>query len=305
MDPRLCRIETSSIGDGGAMKSKTILAAVAFLISVGAAHAQSTLTKFYVRFTYDDGTAVSGGLQIFQGVAPNGTNILGMTLDSTGRVQGSLPLDPTQQYYGALTFTDPTGKQTSLSYAELPVCTATCAGPVLAALPNNEVDVTIAKATDMVAGVTLGPIPAPTPASSSAINLPNFKFANCVSTPAYGTAPSPSLYTTYDTGGGKAVGYIISGEKFDCTMTLSAAGTYNLSVRAESPYSGNGVHFEYPAGAKVGTEAIINQTIPSWGVSSENFANFSAGTAVLPAGQVTIRLVVDAPSNSLNLNWLN
>ena len=285
------------------MKSKTILAAIVFLLSIGAAHAQTTQTQFYARFIWDDGTAVAGGLQIFQGVAPNGTNILGMTLDSTGRVQGSVPLDPSLQYYGALTFTDPTGKLTSLSYAELPFCSATCAGPVLAALPNNEVDVTIAKATDMVAGVTLGPVP--TPPSTAPVNLPNIKFSTCVSLPAFGTAPNPSLYTTTDTGGGLAAGYIVPGQAFTCTLTIPSAGTYNLNLRAESPYSGVGVHFEYPAGTKVGTEATVNQTISNWG-ANENFATFSAGTVNLPAGTVTLRIVVDETSKwMLNLNWFN
>ena len=271
------------------MKSKTILAAIVFMLSLGAAHAQTTQTQFYARFVYDDGSAVSGGLQIFQGVAPNGTNILGMTLDSTGRVHGSVPLNPSLQYYGALTFTDPNGKLTSLSYAELPFCTATCAGPVLAALPNNEVDVTIAKATDMVAGVTLGPVPAP----SSSL-LPQIKFANCASVPAARTGG------TSDSGGGLVVGYIVTGQKFSCTVSVPAAGSYTLAVRAASGSGAGTLHFEYPAGTKVGGEISVPFTGSNW----DTYQTFTVATPVtLPAGNITLTTVID--SAGLNLNWFN
>jgi hypothetical protein len=113
------------------------------------------------------------------------------------------------------------------------------------------------------------------------------------------------LYTTADAGGGQAAGYIVSGETFDCTVSVPAAGTYQLNLRAESPNNTVGVHFEYPVGTKVGTEATVNQTIASWG-ANEAFGTFPAGTVALPQGTVKVRVVVDATSKwMLNLNWFN
>ena len=282
------------------MRLKTLLVSVVLLTAGLAGHAQTPLTQFYARFVYDDGTAVAGGLQIFRGVAPNAVNIFGMALDANGRVQGALPLDASQSYYGTLNFTDSGGKQVSLGYNEAPFCMGTCAQPVIAALPLTEVVVTIAKATDTVAGMTLGPVPPP-----PSLTLPQIKFSTCVSTPAYQAPPNPTLYNTTDAGGGQAAGYVVPGETFDCTVSTPAAGTYQLNVRAESPDNSVGIHFEYPLGTKVGAEATVEHTIPYWG-ASEAFGTFPAGTVALPQGTVKIRVVVDATSKwMVNLNWFN
>jgi hypothetical protein len=262
--------------------------------------AQVPLTKFYARFVYDDGTAVVGGLQIFQGVQPNGTNIFGVTLDSTGRTQGALALDPNQLYYGALNFTDPSGKSVSLPYVEVPYCSSACVQPVISAMPNSEITFTIAKSTDAVLSMTLGPVPA-----LPAVLLPQTKFAACVSIPVYGPAPNPALYATTDTGGGLAAGYVVSGETYDCPVNATVAGAYLLNIRAESPNNGIGLHFEYPIGTKIGTAVVVNQTIPNWG-AAEKFATFAGGQATLPAGPIKIRVVVDGTNKwALNLNWIN
>src|SRR5260370_18513432 len=115
--------------------------------------------------------------------------------------------------------------------------------------------------------------------------LPQTNFASCTSTPA-GTPGAPT-----GTGGGLVEGFVVAGQTFDCQVQVPVAGTYPLDVRAMCGASSCGsVHFEYPAGTRVGTVANIPYTGP-W--SADKYATVSAGTVALPQGPLKIPVGLD------------
>lgn len=241
----------------------------------------ASATVVSARFTFDDGSAVTGNLMLYRVATPADTLVGTYALNAQGYVSSDIAVDPTATYHAQLVSANGTLLQ-EVWTTSLP---SAIASAVLQMLPTGEIDVVLAKADGSVKS-----------AQFVQETLPNTKFTSCASNPPAKTGG------TLDTGGGLVVGYILAGQTFDCQVNVPTQGSYPLNVRAESPYNTAKIHFEYPVGTKVGNEVTVTATIPGWS-SGDAYQTFPAGSATLPAGIITIRLVVD--QWGLNLNWFN
>lgn len=257
------------------MKKLLVLLSVALFWLAGSAMG----TQVSMKFTYDDGSAVAGTIVLYQVATPADLQIGTYTLDSSGRVSANVALNPAAAYHAKLVAPNGTAMQEFWTIN----ASSSIVNAALSILPTGEVDVVLLKSNSTVKTVQF-----------VAFALPQIKISSCVSTPAARTGP------TNDTGGGLVVGYIAAGQTFDCQMSVPSAGSYALNLRAASgSSSGGAVHFEYPAGTRVGNEVSVPFTGSNW----DTYQTLSAGTITLPQGTVTVRLVVDTAG--LNLNWFN
>jgi hypothetical protein len=271
-------LKLKKVTEGEGMKKILVLLSVVLLCFVGTAHG----TLVSMKFTFDDGSPVTGNVVLYRVATPADVQIGTYTLDVQGRVSSDIALDPTATYHAKLLAPNGTPLQE--------VWTVNASSAIVTAainvLPTGELDVVLSKANSSVKNVQFVPF---------ALALPQTKFASCTSTPAGTTGP------TTDTGGGLVEGYIVAGQTFDCQVQVPAAGNYPLNVRAMCGGSPCGsVHFEYPAGTRVGTAASIPYSGP-W--SADKYTTVSAGSVTLPQGTVRIRVVVD--SVYLALNWFD
>lgn len=259
---------------------------LALLLSAIPCFAQTQPVTITAKFIYDDGSPVSGAVQLMRTDVTPPVNIFGfVALDSTGFIQANTSLDPTALYAGALQVSNADGTTSNYPAQQLPLgpTVSTVAFPIIS---KTMFTVTITRATGTVASVTPGPLPAPQPFSQ-------IKLAACASTPPATAGP------TGDAGGGLVIGYIQRGQVFDCIIPIASQGTYALNIRAASGSGAGSLHFEYPAGTHVGTEVSVPNTGANW----DTYTTLSAGNLSLPAGSETVRIVID--SAGLNLNWLN
>lgn len=253
-------------------------------------YTRANATIVSARFTFDDGSAVAGNVMLYRVATPADALVGTYALDAQGHVSSDIALDPTATYHAQLV----SASGTLLQQVWTASVSNAIASAALQMLPSGEIDVVLAKADDSVKSVQF-----------VQLALPQTKFASCLSTPAFGSAPNPTTATTTDAGGGLVAAYILPGQTFDCPVNIANPGTYPLNVRAETPFTNVQLHFEYPVGTKIGGEVTLTPTISAWG-QSDTYQTFAAGTAALPAGQISIRLVVDTPSKwALNLNWFN
>jgi hypothetical protein len=243
--------------------------------------ATANATVVSARFIFDDGSAVTGKVMLYRVATPADTLVGTYVLDTRGHVSSDIALDPTATYHAQLVSTNGTVLQQVWTAS----VSSVIASAALQMLPTGEIDVTLAKADSSVKQVQF-----------VQTTLPETKFASCVSNP-----PARTVETT-DTGGGLAVGSILTGQTFSCQVNIPAQGSYPLNVRAESPRNTAKIHFEYPVGTTVGNQVTVTATIPRWG-DPDAYQTFSAGSAALPAGTITLRIVVD--QQGLNLNWFN
>ena len=263
------------------MKKRLLFLVITLLCMVGTARG----TLVTARFTFDDGSPVAGSVILYRVATPTDVQVGTYVLDAQGHVSSDVTLDPTARYHAKLVAPNGTDLQ-DVWTVNAPSALASAA---LTMLPTGEIDVVLAKADSSVKSAQFVPFPV------APVALPQMKFASCTSTPAGTTG------TTTDAGGGLVEGYIVKGQIFDCQVQVATAGTYLLDVRAMCGASPCGsVHFEYPVGTKVGTEAVIPYTGP-W--SADTYATVSAGSVTLPQGTVHIRIVVD--SVYLVLNWFD
>jgi predicted amidohydrolase len=108
------------------------------------------------------------------------------------------------------------------------------------------------------------------------------------------------LEVTGDTGGGYNIGYVRAGEWLNYTVTVAAAGTYNIRVRVAAPAAGGTFHIESNGADRTGPITIPNTG--AW----QAWTTINA-TASLPAGQQVLRIVADTsgPTGVFgNINWL-
>ncbi|MEY9891430.1 hypothetical protein ABIA31_005095 [Catenulispora sp. MAP5-51] len=105
------------------------------------------------------------------------------------------------------------------------------------------------------------------------------------------------LEATTDTGGGYDVGWTATGQWFDYTVNVAAAGTYTVSLRLASP---NGVTDGLHIANSSGTNLSGSVNVPATG-GWQTWATVTT-SVTLPAGQQT--LVVDQDNGGWNLNSL-
>jgi carbohydrate binding protein with CBM6 domain len=254
------------------MKRTFVLLSLAVLCLTVKANA----TVVRARFTFDDGSPVVGKVVLFRVATPADVPMGTYTLDAQGRISSDIALDPSANYRAQLIA--PGGAVLQQVFS-LPMPGAAIAA-VLQTLPSGEIEIVLAKADASVKSAQFVPS-----------TLAQTKFASCASNPPAKTAPTP------DVGGGLFVGWIVTGQELDCQVQVPVAGNHPLSVRVSCGVAFCGtVHFEYPAGTRVGTEVSVPHT-GSW----DTYQTLPAGGVSLPAGTVSIRLVVD--SVHLNLNW--
>lgn len=126
-------------------------------ITVGAVAtppATGALVHITVKALYDDGTPVSGSFAIN---TAGGTNVVNQTLDSTGRFQGNVTLDPTVTYNGAISFTNAAGATTSLGFSE-PNLPPASAAMLFIMLSLDEIDITVSKSAGSFKSFSLSPL---------------------------------------------------------------------------------------------------------------------------------------------------
>jgi len=145
-----------------------------------------------------------------------------------------------------------------------------------------------------IAGASTGtstsdPVPPPptTPPSTNAIKL---------EAEAYTAMSGVQTENTQDVGGGMNVGWQDTGDWMDYAVNLSAAGTYQLSFRVSSYFTGAQFQVRNSSGTTLATV-----TVPNTG----NFQSWTTitTTVTLPAGQQTLRLFTNAANGGWNINW--
>jgi Collagen triple helix repeat (20 copies)/Carbohydrate binding module (family 6) len=101
--------------------------------------------------------------------------------------------------------------------------------------------------------------------------------------------PAPCYPTTTIVGNTKA------GTTADFTLTVPAAGNYTLSACVAAPQSGSTIHFEYPAGTKLGSSITVLPT----GAWTAFQLQAPSAAVTLPAGNVSVRVVCETAGVNL------
>jgi 5-hydroxyisourate hydrolase-like protein (transthyretin family)/predicted esterase len=129
------------------------------------------------------------------------------------------------------------------------------------------------------------PPPPPPPGSATRIEAESF-------TTMYGIQSEP----TSDVGGGLNIGWQDNGDWLNYSVNVSTAGTYTLSFRVASPFTGA----QFQLRKEDGT-ALTTVTVPNTG----GFQNWQTVTALatLPAGQQTLRIITTQANGGWNFNW--
>ena len=169
-------------------------------------YTRANATVVSARFTFDDGSAVTGNVMLYRVATPADTLVGTYALDAQGHVSSDIAVDPTATYHAQLV----SASGTLLQQVWTASVSSAIASAALQMLPTGEIDVVLAKADDSVKSVQF-----------LQRLCPNTKFASCASTPA---ASAHQTDGTLDTGGGLVVGYILAGQTFDCQVNCSRSG---------------------------------------------------------------------------------
>ena len=100
-------------------------------------------------------------------------------------------------------------------------------------------------------------------------------------------ATDVDIETTSDTGGGHNVGWVFAGEWLRYSVTIGAAGVYDIEVRVASPSAGGSFHIEVDGVDRTGALNIPNTG--AW----QSWATIRRTGVSLAAGQQTWRVVMD------------
>ncbi len=103
------------------------------------------------------------------------------------------------------------------------------------------------------------------------------------------------LENTTDVGGGQNVGYCDPGDWLDYTVNVPTAGQYLIEVRVASLYTTGAFSL------KKGTASLASFALTSGSTGWQDWVTLSK-TAVLTAGDQTIRLAITG--KSININWI-
>lgn len=110
----------------------------------------------------------------------------------------------------------------------------------------------------------------------------------------YTTMSGVQNETTADTGGGKNVGFIDSGDWMDYAVSVATAGTFTVNFRVASPYSAQQLIVKNSAGITLATVSI-----PQTG--AYQVWTTATATVTLPAGNQTLRIY--SGNGGWNFNW--
>jgi carbohydrate binding protein with CBM6 domain len=105
------------------------------------------------------------------------------------------------------------------------------------------------------------------------------------------------LQPSSDSGGGFNVGWIAAGEWLEYAIRVGTAGSYDLSARLASPYSGKSFRVLLD-----GADISGSVTVPNTG-AWQKWQTVTTPAIYIPAGDHRIRLV--AVTDGFNLNWLS
>ena len=133
----------------------------------------------------------------------------------------------------------------------------------------------------------LPPPPAPAPAPSGSIRIEAESYSQM-----YGVQSEATL----DAGGGLNIGWQDNNDWMDYSVNMASAGTYSVSFRVASFFSGAQFQLRDLYGAVLATV-----TVPNTG-SFQVWQNVSA-EVYLPAGQQTLRIVTTNANGGWNINW--
>ena len=153
-----------------------------------------------------------------------------------------------------------------------------------------------------------GGTPAPVPGTIQAENFDNGGQGVAYSDTTAGnsgggfrTTEAVDVETTTDTGGGFNLGWMAPGEWLKYTVNVTAAGPYDIELRAAASGSGGTFHIEMN-----GTNVSGPLTVPNTG-GWQSWTTLTSPNVTLSAGQQVLRLVVDSPGPTGvtgNINWI-
>jgi hypothetical protein len=145
-------------------------------------------------------------------------------------------------------------------------------------------------------GTTTTPTPVPTPTTTSPTPTTTTSgSATRIEAENWSNMSGVQTENTSDAGGGKDVGWIDNGDWMDYNVSVSTAGTYPVSFRVSSIYSGSQFQVKNSSGTVLAT---VN--VPLTG-GYQTFQTVSANIN-LSAGSQTIRIQSSA-SLGFNFNW--
>ena len=107
------------------------------------------------------------------------------------------------------------------------------------------------------------------------------------------------LENTFDTGGGKNVGFLDSGDYMDYYADIAQEGLYRVEYRTAAPSETGGIQLQL-VNSEENTYILQSVTFPPTGDWQE--WETTESMAYLPAGQQHIRVYITQPQ--FNLNWL-
>jgi O-glycosyl hydrolase len=116
----------------------------------------------------------------------------------------------------------------------------------------------------------------------------------------YRPSEGVDIENTGDTGGGYDVGWVHAGEWLNYTISVTAAGNYNLDARVAAGGGGGTFHVEFAGVNKTGT-----MTIPNTG-AWQTYTTITKAGISLAAGTYVMKVVVDTDGPfgfAGNFNW--
>lgn len=131
-----------------------------FALLLAATSARAQTTHVTAKFSYDDGTAVTGSVSLFR-VGPPDVLMGNYRFDAQGRLSSAIPLDPAARYRARLLGAD--GASVILESLSIPLPAAVNAD-VIAVLATGEIDFIISKSNPSVASTQVKFVPFAAPA---------------------------------------------------------------------------------------------------------------------------------------------
>jgi len=252
-----------------------VLFAVLFAGSALVLLAQTT-TLVTAKFSYNDGTAVTGSVQLFRVASPE-ISLGKFQLDTQGRLSTSIALDSTAQYHAQLLAPDGTVILDALS---IPLPAAINAN-VIAALPTGEIDFVISKTVPSAGSTQVTFIPFPPPPPPSPTGPTTLVFSN----PPPSTNPIKGIYKFLDWGVDQWALDTPWGGCPDDNIYFSSTGTSrNFSFTSPRVLTGAQVCTPTPGTLTLTSDAgeTFSQAIISW-----TYTNLKTGWTK-PATQITV-----------------
>jgi hypothetical protein len=119
---------------------------------------------------------------------------------------------------------------------------------------------------------------------------------------AYRPSDGVSIEACSDTGGGFDVGWTASGDWMGYTVSVAAAGSYDITARVSSGTTGGSFHIEGGPVGHIGSPILATVSVPGTG-GWQTWTNVTVHGVALSAGTQWFRIVEDTAG--YNINWIS